>query len=64
MGKQKKDGREISFSASDAFYNGDIKAYGLGYLPRAVKAIRSIFEDEDVMKPIREKYGSVLMRWI
>lgn len=64
MGKWKKDEREMGFSASDAFYNGDIKAYGLGYLPRAVKAIRRIFEDEDVMKPIREKYGSVLMRWI
>jgi ATP-binding protein involved in chromosome partitioning len=64
MGKWKKDGRETNFAASDAFYNGDIKAYGLGYLPRAVKAIRSIFEDEDVMRPIREKYGSVLMRWV
>jgi len=64
MGKAVRRGREVSFSAWDAWCNGDLKAYGLGYAPRAVKAIRAIFENDEVMEPIREKYGVFLERWI
>lgn len=64
MGKMVKGGREIKFSTWDAYCNGDLKAYGLGHLPRAVNAIRNIFENEEVLRPIRENYGSILGRWI
>ena len=64
MGKAKKGKKEIPFSTWDARCNGDLKAYGLGYAPRAVNAIRSIFDNEEVIRPIREKYGAVLLRWI
>jgi ATP-binding protein involved in chromosome partitioning len=64
MGKSVRRGREVPFSTWDAWCNGDLKAYGLGYAPRAVNAIRSIFDNEEVMGPIREKYGVILGRWI
>ncbi|MFB0543219.1 MAG: P-loop NTPase [Candidatus Bathyarchaeia archaeon] len=64
MGKSVRRGREAPFSTWDAWCNGDLKAYGLGYAPRAVNAIRSIFENEEVMEPIRDKFGVLLGRWI
>jgi len=64
MGKRKIGGVEQPFSTMAAWLNGDLKAYGLGYAPRAVNAIRSIFENEGVIGPVREEYGKVLMRWI
>lgn len=64
MGKIKKGKDERAFSTWDAWCNGDLKAYGLGYAPRAVNAIRSIFDNEEVIRPIREQYGAILMRWI
>ena len=64
MGKRKVGGEELPFSAMAAWLNGDLKAYGLGYAPRAVNAIRSIFENEGVIGPVRQEYGKVLSRWI
>jgi Mrp family chromosome partitioning ATPase len=48
----------------DAWLNGDIRTYGVGYTQRSILAIRQILCNEDVMKRIREKYGSILRRWL
>ena len=64
MGRAVKGRREVPFSTWDAWCNGDLRAYGLGYAPRAVNAIRNIFESDDIMGPIREQYGVLLSRWI
>ncbi len=64
MGKAVRRGREVPYSTWNAWCNGDLKAYGLGYAPRAVNAIRNIFDNDEVMEPIREKYGVLLGRWI
>ena len=64
MGRAVRGGREVPFSTWDAFCNGDLRAYGLGYAPRAVNAIRNIFENDDIMGPIRDQYGVLLSRWI
>ena len=64
MGRAVKGRREVPFSTWDAFCNGDLRAYGLGYAPRAVNAIRNIFESDDIMGPIRDQYGVLLSRWI
>jgi len=64
MAKAVRGRREVPFSTWDAWCNGDLKAYGLGYAPRAVKAIRNIFDNDEIMSPIREQYGVLLSRWI
>lgn len=64
MGKAKRKGGYHSFDSWDAYLNGDLRAYGLGHLPRAVKVFREIFGDEEVMKPIRENYQRILERWL
>lgn len=64
MGKAVRGRREVPFSTWDAWCNGDLKAYGLGYAPRAVNAIRNIFDNEEIMGPIREHYSVLLSRWI
>jgi ATP-binding protein involved in chromosome partitioning len=64
MGRSVRRGREVPFSTWDAWCNGDLKAYGLGYAPRAVNAIRNIFDNDEVMEPIRERFGVLLGRWI
>ena len=64
MGKAKRRGKYVSFSSWDAWLCGDLRAYGLGYTPRATKVMREIFEDEEVMKPIRENYKKILERWL
>lgn len=64
MGKAVRGKREVPFSTWDAWCNGDLKAYGLGYAPRAVNAIRNIFDNDEIMNPIREQYSVLLSRWI
>lgn len=64
MAKAVRRGREMPYSTWDAWCNGDLKCYGLGYAPRAVNAIRNIFDNDEVMEPIREKFGILLGRWI
>jgi len=64
MAKAVRGRREVPYSTWDAWCNGDLKAYGLGYAPRAVNAIRNIFDNDEIMEPIREKYGLLLGRWI
>lgn len=63
-GKAKRNGKTVSFSTWDAWCNGDLRAFGLGYAPRAVNAIRSVFEKEEVLEPVRQEYGGFLERWI
>ncbi len=64
MAKAVRGRREVPFSTWDAWCNGDLKAYGLGYAPRAVNAIRNIFDNDEIMEPIRNQYGVLLSRWI
>ena len=64
MAKAVRGRREVPYSTWDAWCNGDLKAYGLGYAPRAVNAIRNIFDNDEIMGPIRDQYGVLLSRWI
>lgn len=64
MGKAKKGDKMVDFNAMDAWLNGDLKAFGLGYSPRAVKVMREIFGNEEIMNPIREQYKGILERWL
>jgi len=64
MAKAVRGRREVPYSTWDAWCNGDLKAYGLGYAPRAVNAIRNIFGNDEIMGPIRDQYGVLLSRWI
>ncbi len=64
MAKAVRGRREVPYSTWDAWCNGDLKAYGLGYAPRAVNAIRNIFGNDEIMEPIRNQYGVLLSRWI
>ena len=65
MGKRKLgSGRVVDYSAWDAWLHGDIKTFGMGHAPRAVKAIREIFTNQRVMEPLRARMGNVLSHWI
>jgi len=64
MGKARIRGKVVDFDAWDAWANGDIKVYGTGFTPRAVKVLREVFGDEDFMNELRERYGKVLEKWI
>lgn len=65
MGKRKlSDGSVAPYDPIDAWLNGEIYTNGMGYAPKAVHAIRTIFQTEDLMNQIREKYGSILEKWI
>lgn len=64
MGKRRVDGDEVPFSAMDAWLNGDVVTAGMGYAPKAVHALRTIFRNEPFMEQIRERYGGLLERWI
>ncbi|GAH56520.1 unnamed protein product, partial [marine sediment metagenome] len=64
MAKAVRGRREVPYTTWDAWCNGDLKAYGLGYAPRAVNAIRNIFDNDEIMGPIRDQYGILLGRWI
>ncbi|GAH69067.1 unnamed protein product, partial [marine sediment metagenome] len=64
MAKAVRGRREVPYSTWDAWCNGDLKAYGLGYAPRSVNAIRNIFDNDEIMEPIRNQYGVLLSRWI
>lgn len=64
MAKAVRGRREVPYTTWDAWCNGDLKAYGLGYAPRAVNAIRNIFDNDEIMGPIRDQYGVLLSRWI
>lgn len=54
----------VDYSAWDAWCHGDIKGFGLGYAPRAVRVIREVFENEQVMNTLQARMGGVLKRWI
>jgi len=64
MGKMKTNGEFRKVDPLDLWLNGDLVTAGMGYAPKAVHAFRSIFGNEEFMKPLREKYGSVLEKWI
>lgn len=62
--KRNKDGEIVDYDYMDAWLNGDITLYGIGHMPKAVKAIRQLFTEEQVLNDIRKKYGKFLMRFI
>jgi len=65
LGKRRtKDGRIVDFDPMDAWLMGDVKAYGRGFTPRAVKVFRDLFGDAELMNEIKSKYGKILEKWI
>ncbi len=65
MGKRKlRNGDLVPYSPWDAWCHGDVKGFGLGYAPRAVRTIREIFEDQQIMETLQSRMGGVLERWI
>lgn len=64
MGKRKINGETVPFDPIDAWLNGDIVTAGVGYAPKAIHALRSIFGNEQFMQQVRDKHGPLLERWI
>lgn len=63
--RQRKTSRGIvPYKPFDAWYHGDLKAYGLGHTARAVRAFRTIFDDEKTVNKMRSRFGGLLKRWI
>jgi len=57
-------GNVIKYDHKDAWLNGDVSIYGEGHFPKAIKTLRYIFSDQDVINKLNEKYGKQLRRFI
>lgn len=65
MGQRKnRQGELVPYKPEDAWYHGDLKAYGLGYTQYAIRAFRTIFTDENTMTDLRNRLGPLLKGWI
>jgi Mrp family chromosome partitioning ATPase len=47
----------------DAWLNGDIRTYGVGFTQRSYLVLKEIFTKKDVMQEFINKYGPILKRW-
>lgn len=66
MGKKRlpNSGKLINYDYMDAYLSGEIVGYGSGHFPKSIKVIKALFTDEDILIPMRKKYGKLLMRFI
>jgi len=65
MGKRRlSSGRVVDYSPMDAWLHGDIKTFGIGHAPKAVKGLRTLFENPKIVEPLRARLGGVLKHWI
>ncbi|MBA7607197.1 Iron-sulfur cluster carrier protein [subsurface metagenome] len=65
MRKRKmRNGDFMKYSAWDGWCHGDIRGFGIGHAPRAVRAIREIFENDQIIEALQARMGGVLERWI
>jgi len=65
MGKRRlSSGKVVDYSALDAWLHGDIKTFGIGHAPKAVKGLRALFENPKIVEPLRARLGGILSRWI
>lgn len=65
MGQRKnREGKLVPYRPEDAWYHGDLKAYGLGYTQYAIRAFRTIFSDENTITDLRNRLGPLLKGWI
>lgn len=65
MGKRKlSSGKVVDYSVWDGWLHGDIKTFGLGHAPKAVRGLRSLIENPQIAEPLRERLGGILWRWI
>lgn len=63
LGKKEVNDREISYSATDAWLNGDSRVFGSSTTPWAIDLIKLI-DNEEVTEKIKEKYGKALKKLI
>lgn len=64
VGKKKVNDEEIEYDAWDAWLNGDIEVYGDGSTSLTAEALRNLFEDETLLREMRESYGKILNKLI
>jgi len=57
-------GKVVDYSPWDAWCHGDVRGYGIGHAPRAVRILREIFENDKIMAILQERMGDVLKHWI
>jgi len=64
MGKAKRGNQIVDYNPMNAWLAGEVKAYGSGFTTKAVRTLEAMFNNQDVVNKIREKYGKILERWI
>lgn len=65
MGVRKtKKGELVPYKPEDAWYHGDLKAYGIGYTQYAIRVFRQLFSNPEAMKDIRDRNRILLMEWV
>lgn len=64
MGKMRRGNQVIDYDPMTAWLVGDVKVYGTGFSVKAMRTFEAIFNNQDLINMIRDKYGSLLERWI
>lgn len=64
MGKARRGDKLVDYSIWDAWASGDIRTYGSGFTPRAIRVLEEIANDTTILQSVRERYGSILEKWI
>ena len=64
MGKARRGGQLIDYDPMTAWLAGEVKSYGTGFTTKAVRVFEAMFNNQDLMNKIRERYGKILERWI
>lgn len=64
LGKAKIGDKVVDYDPMDAWLKGDVTVYGMGSVPRALGVLKGVFMEEEFLKDVRAKFGSVLERWI
>lgn len=62
LGVAKIGGKYVAFNPVDAWLAGDIKVYGTGFTPRALRVIE-LFNSNEVKEQIK-MFEQVLLRWV
>jgi ATP-binding protein involved in chromosome partitioning len=64
MGKARRGDQVVEYDPVTAWLAGEIKAYGSGFTPRAVRVFEALFRNRELLEKVRSRYSKILERWI
>jgi ATP-binding protein involved in chromosome partitioning len=64
MGKARRGDQVVEYDPLTAWLAGEIKAYGSGFTPRAIRVFEALFKNRELLEKVRSRYSKMLERWI